>query len=1055
MSITELSIKRPLLITVIFTVLILFGAISYTGLNYDLLPKFDAGVITVNTRYVGGSPDNIQSLITKPIEDAISTVEGIDIVTSTSMENVSIIKIQLKSGVSDLSAQQDVERRIAQIKSTLPADADDPVVNRFSTDQFPILNLSVSAKLSSQQLYQLIDQSILPELSNVSGVGQISLIGGEPREIEVNLDNAKLAAYSLSAKQIYQLISSSNVSYPAGDVVSNENRTSIQLNTDISQIQALHDLVLKQIPGGSRVLLSDVATITDSQARTSTLNRINGREGIGIQISKTNDANSVAVSEAVKEKLVEIKKEYATQGFDYQIASDQSIYTLSSADAVVEDLLMAILIVGGVMLLFLHSLRSSFFVLVAIPSAMIPTFIVMSVLGFSLNLMTLLGLSLVVGILVDDSIVVLENIFRHLEMGKSKVQAALDGRTEIGFTAVAITMVDLVVFMPMALTGGLIGNILREFALVVVFSTLMSLLVSFTLTPLLASRFGSLPTMNANTWWGQINLGFERLIDSLKEAYGTALGWSLRHQWLVFIPILAMLIGSVALVPKGFIGASFTGTSDRGQLSVQLELSPDMPLYQTNLLTKQAEQLVLKHPEVMTVYSLVGTQTGSIGGGSSNANLAELDVTLVDKTARLMTTDQFGVLVRDEIEKIPGLKVTVIPTGITGSTTSPIQLVVKGSLPDSVSKAAVLIKQVMQQTPGTDYVAFTTKGSKKTIRITPDREKIATLGLTVPDVSASIQLAFSGNNKTNFSQNGDDYPINVVLQPTDKQTLPDVRNTVLQNNNRQIIRLYQVASVDEVLVQSVLERTNRLNSITITSSAVGRPSGTIVKDIQTKLAQQHLPVGVSVSYLGDAKNQNEAFSSLGFALLIAIALVYFVMVGLYESVIYPFVVLFSIPVALIGALLAIALTMNQLTIFTLIGMIMLLGLVAKNGILIVDFVNHLRSEGHPIREALVEAGKERLRPIMMTTFAMILGMLPLAYSTSPGSEFKNGMAWVLIGGLTSSFLFTLFLVPNVYLVVDWLQEKAGRLFRSKKDVRSANRPQTTTSANGTRVITAK
>lgn len=1023
MSLTEIAIKRPLLIVTVFTALILFGIIGYSGLNYNLLPSFSTGNITIRTVLAGASPIEVQNKITKPIEEVISTVEGLDIVTSSSLQNVSLIQVALKSDASDIQAQQDIERKINQIKSTLPADIDEPVVNRINTDNIPILNLSATASIPQKDLYQLIDQDIKPKLSSVQGVGQINITGGQAREIRIELDNARLQMYGLSSKHVFQAVSANTTSIPGGNINNRNEQMSITINADFSQTQLLPNLVIRDNGAGSRVLLKDVATISDSQEKVETINRINGNPGIGIQILKTDDANAVEVNKGIKQVLTELKQTYQAQHFDYQIASDQSVYTLSSADAVMHDLLLAILIVGVIMLLFLHSLRSSIFVLIAIPSAMIPTFIVMSAMGFSLNLMTLLALSLVVGILVDDSIVVLENIFRHMEMGKDKRTAALDGRNEIGFTAVAITLVDVVVFLPMAFTGGLIGNILREFSIVVVVSTLMSLLVAFTLTPLMASRFARLEHLSTGTLWGRIILGFENFLNKIKEGYAQVLHGVLHHKRYLLVLVLMLLIASVALIPTGFIGASFTGTSDRGELAIQLETASDLPIQQTNLLVEEAEKLVLKHPEVQTAYTLVGTQTGAKG---NTENTAEISVALVDKTDRDFTADQFGLTVRSEIEKIPGLQVTVIPTSITGSVNSPIQIVVKGTNQDSVSKAAAQVREVVGSTPGSDYVRFSTKGPVKQVQVTPCRDRIAALELTLPDVAQSIQLAFNGNDKLDFTQGDDVYRIKLGIREGDKQNIDAVKNLSLSNNKGQFVRLWQVADVQEVTGQSILQRTNRQNSITVTSTAVGRPSGTIVEEIKASLQKVHLPPGIELNYQGDAKNQGDAFGSLGFALMIALVLVYMVMVGLYESLVYPFVVIFSVPVALIGALLAIALTMNQLTIFTIIGMIMLLGLVTKNGILIVDFANHLKAQGYSVIDALVEAGKERLRPIIMTTFAMILGMLPLALSQSAGSEFKNGMAWVLIGGLTSSFVFTLLLVPSVYMVVEGLLEKFDR-----------------------------
>ena len=420
MSITELSIKRPLLITVIFVTLILFGWISYKQLDYNLLPKFEANVLSVQTTYRGASSDEVQNSVTKAVEEAVSSVEGVDRVTSVSQEGVSVVTIELKTNADVSIAQRDAERKINEIESTLPDDADKPIVRKFNTDELPVLRISATTKLSEPELFDLVDNKIKPLLQNVPGVGQVTLIGGNEREIQVTLDNDKLQAYGISSAQVNQLVANSNSSYPAGDVQTNNTRFSLRLDAKATKVDDLRNLILRENADGSRLLLKDVATVTDAQTEAKTINRMNGQTGIGIQISKQADANAVEVSEAVKAKLETIKTQYAAQGFNYEIAADQSIYTLASADAVTHDLFLAILIVGAVMLLFLHSLRSSMFVLVAIPSAMIPTFILMHLFGFSLNLMTLMGLSLVVGILVDDSIVVLENIYRHLEMGKKK-----------------------------------------------------------------------------------------------------------------------------------------------------------------------------------------------------------------------------------------------------------------------------------------------------------------------------------------------------------------------------------------------------------------------------------------------------------------------------------------------------------------------------------------------------------------------------------------------------------------------------------------------------------
>lgn len=1032
MSITEISIKRPLLITVIFVTLILFGFISYKSLNYSLLPKFDANVISVMTVYRGASSEEVQNSVTKHIEDAVSAIEGVDKVNSISREGLSFVTVQLKPGISTVIAQRDAERKISQVRQLLPDDVDDPLVNRFNTDEFPVLKLSVVSNLPATELFDLVDQKIKPELSNVQGVGTIALIGGISRQINVELDNEKLKSYGIPAALVYQILATSNNSYPAGEVKTESERYSLQLDGNASSVEELRNLVIRKNRDGSKVYMRDVAVLTDGASEFKTINRINGVNGLGIEISKQADANTVEVVEKSKLKLEELKTRYAAQGFDYQIGNDQSTYTLASAEGVTHDLFLAVLIVAAVMLLFLHSIRSSMFVLVALPSAMIPTFIMMYAFGFSLNLMTLMALSLVVGILVDDSIVVLENIYRHLEMGKNKVNAALEGRAEIGFTAMAITLVDVVVFVPMALAGGMIGNILREFSLVVVFSTLMSLFVSFTLTPLLASKWGKVEILSKSSLWGRFSLMIENFLDGIKNAYSKILRWSLGHKRYVLGGIFLLFVGTMALLPAGFIGTAFVAQGDKGEFNLLLELDPQATLKQTNLATQHVEQLLLNKPEVVDVFTSVGTRPGAMSTSSSSSNYSTLSVKLLEKEDRSISTDDFSASIREEVGKIPGIKVVVQIPGVTGTSEAPIQVAVKGSNMDEIWATAAKVEAIVRKVPGTDYVEYSTSTPKPEIDIHLDKEKMAMLGVSASDVGNAVQLAFRGNDQTKYKDNGNDYAIRVALDQADAKNMESVRALTVVNNRGAAIQLDQFATVSEKLGQSVLERLDRLNAVKVTASSVGRPTGTIVNDIRKEIDKMDKPAGVTVQFLGEAERQADAFGSLGVAMLIGILLVYLIMVALYESVVHPFVVMFSLPVAMIGAILALALTMESMTIFAIVGLIMLMGLVAKNGILIVDFAKHEYASGKSLVEALVAAGEERLRPILMTTIAMIAGMLPIAIASGAGAEVKNGMAWVIIGGLTSSLLLTLLLVPTMFYIVERLRDKFSQWFGGGK-----------------------
>ncbi|MDF7818550.1 efflux RND transporter permease subunit [Runella sp. MFBS21] len=1032
MSITEIAIKRPLLVTTVFIVLALFGILGYQQLSYNLLPKFEANVISVATTYIGASADEVETNVTKRIEDALSSLEGLDRMTSISQQGVSIVTIQLKNGINTTLAQQDAQRKVEQIINSLPDEADRPIINKFSTDELPVLRMGVTADLSPTELYDLIDDELKPQLSNVPGVGQVNVIGGNERQIQVNVSSEKLRAYGVSIVQVSQAINNANTSYPAGQLETRNSQYSIRFDATLETTNRMRNLVVARRADGSEVLLKNVAEVVDATAKPTAINHINAKPSIGIQILKQSDANAVSVSELVQKKITTLETQHGNKHLKFTIASDQSVYTLASAHAVVDDLFLAILIVSVVMLMFLHSFRSSLFVLVALPSSILPTFLLMYLAGFSLNLMTLMALSLVVGILVDDSIVVLENINRHLEMGKDKRTAALDGRNEIGFTALAITLVDIVVFVPLAMTGGLIGNILREFSLVVVFSTMMSLVVSFTLTPLLISRFGKLETLSSNTLWGKLNLGFERFLDRVIAVYSQYLTWVLGHKRWMYLGVLALFIGSVALVPAGFIGAAFMPKSDLSEMSIQLELAPTASIYQTNTIAQQAEQIILKHPEVTNVFTNVGYTSSGLAT-SSNSNVADINIKLIDKKLRTTSTDDFGQIFKKEVSQIPGVKVTVSPASIVGSAQAPIQIAVKGTSLETIRKSAAQVLQVVQSVAGTQDVKYSVKDPKPEITVQLDREKMAQLGISASDVGMALQNSFRGNDRSKFKQNGNEYDILISLDQFDRSSLQDVSHLLFVNNQGKSFELSQFAKVQEQIGESVLERIDRLSSITVNAQVVGRPVGTVGADIQKKMADVKLPEGVSVQYLGQMQQQSDAFGSLGLALGIAILLVYFVMVALYESVIYPFVVLFSIPVALIGALLALALTMESLTVFSIVGMIMLLGLVAKNAILIVDFTNHLKEQGHDVIHALIEAGKERMRPILMTTLAMVFGMLPIALASGASAETKNGMAWVIIGGLTSSLVLTLFVVPATYLIVDRLKDRfSGKGKKPKK-----------------------
>lgn len=1034
MSITEIAIKRPTLIVVIFTVLSIVGIICYQRLNYNLFPKFEMPVISVVTIYPGASPGVMETSVTKPLEDAVATLENLDKIASISQEGVSFITIQLTNDANVDIALQDAQRKINSVLSTLPDDAETPSLNKFSFDDLPILQFSASSKLSPMEFYQLMDNRIRPELSKISGMGQITLVGGKKRKIMVNVKRQRLEAYGISLSQIVNVIKAGNQEVPAGEVKGKTDQFDLRVEGEVKSLDQLANLVVLKGKDGGLVRLSEVAEVTDATEEVETLSRINYKSSIGVLIQKQTDANTVQVSEEVKKMLQDLQVEYKEIGLNFIVSSDTSTFTLAAAHSVLEDLLFAVILVALVMLVFLHSIRNAAIVMVAIPLSIVSTFIAMYIFNFSLNLMTLMALSLVIGILVDDSIVVLENIYRHLEMGSDQRTAALEGRNEIGFTALSITLVDVVVFGPLSLVGGLIGNILREFSIVVMVSTLMSLFVSFTVTPMLASRFSRILKFSNETLFGRFNNWFERKFEELKENYTTLLKWSLRHRLIVTTIIVVMLIASFALVPLGLIGSTFIAEGDRGEFVVTLELDQTSTLYHTNQITSEVEKIILKKPVVVKVFSTVG-QSSTLGSNQPANNISQLTVIMTDKKERTITVDEFANEIKNEISQIPGIKVTSTPTGLTGSADDlPIQIIVRGVDLKNVMAYANEILSTIKKIPGISDPDLSVNEGNPELEVRLDRDKMAKLGLSVADVGGTLMTAFTGNTDIKYREADEEYDIKIVLDQFDRRNVDDVKRLTVINPSGQLITLSQFAVVQQSRGPSKLERNNRIPSVTVKSNVVGRPVGTVGDEIQAKVIGLKKPAGVNISYEGQLEQQAEAFTSLLIAFMIGIVFVYLIMVALYNSYTYPFVVLFSIPLAIIGALVALALTKETLNIFSILGMIMMMGLVAKNAILLVDFTNHMKEKGANTFDALIEAGRERIRPIFMTTLTMILGMMPIALASGAASEAKNGLAWVLIGGLTSSMFLTLIFVPIVYETIDAVIYKISKRFSKKADV---------------------
>lgn len=1025
MNITEISIKRPSLIIVLFSVLILLGYIGFKNLSYELMPDFNQPVVVIKTVYPGAEPQEVETSVSRKIEDALSNLEGVDYLVTKSLPNASIIIANLKYGTDLDKTMQDAQRYIDNIKKDLPASILSPEMSKVSPNDLPIMSISSTSSMSTTEFYQKMTDEYLPQIQQIKGVAELTVLGGEEREIQVKVNQEKLRLHKVSLSQVVEMINRSGLDLPAGKIQSNTESNSVRLTGKFNTIEDVENVQVAMPIPGSPIYVKDLATVTDVVKDIESVSRYNGENGIGLLLKKQGDANAVDVSTEVREKFAEIEKRNKKDKVQFIIADDSTDNTIAAVESVVEDLILAVILVSIVMLLFLRSLRNALIVLVAIPTSLVTAFAMMWMLDYTLNLMTLLAMSLIIGILVDDATVVLENIQRHLDMGKGKREASMEGRMEIGFSALSITLVDIVVFLPILFIQVFVADMLKQFSVVVITSTLTSLLVGFTLTPWMASRIGKSEDLKPTNLFNKFLLWFEVQLETFTEWYGKQLKWVLDHK-LAFTGIVVALFALTGIMMKqNIIGAELISTGDQGKFRMSLEFDKSTSIQQNNLISQNVEDFIINQPDVSTVFSNIGgpsTGIGSLGVGSPNKT--EFTVQLKPKEDRnSQRTEKFMQDLREILrEKYPQANYSMAALGLVPRT-APVELTLSGTDVKVVMKTAAELKTAIEEIPGSDNVQLSVEEGSPEYKIIPNKDKMQRLGLNTAYVGINLRTALSGNEDATITENGIEFPIRIWLDDFNRENYEDIKNLTIVNPMGISVKISQFADVVRDNSPSLLERKDRQPAVTLTSDALGRPSGSVADDVVAYLKENPLPEGIDMTWGSDIKRQNDSFGALGNVLLISFLLIYLIMVALYDSFVYPFVVLFSIPVAIIGALLALNLSISHLSLFALLGLIMLMGLVVKNAILIVDFTNQLKAQGMHYKEALLVAGKGRMRPILMTSISMIVGMLPIALASGTASEWKNGLAWVIIGGVTSSLILTVYLVPVVYAVVDGVKER--------------------------------
>jgi HAE1 family hydrophobic/amphiphilic exporter-1 len=1025
MKLARISIQRSTVPIVLFTVLILLGLFSASKIKYALIPEITTANVTVTTLYPGAGPHEVEQSVTIPVEDAVASMEGIEEISSTSIENLSIVSISLAMDANVDVAVQQATQKVNSILSSLPGEIKTPSINKFDLSALPIYTAGINSTLTETEFYRLVNDRIKPELASISGVSRVDLVGGLEREIKVMLDPNKLEAFKLNLLEVMRMIDYANMEIPTGKLKSSTNEITIRLSGKIRTISQLKEVIVGASSQGEIVKLNDIADVYQGIKDPDYITRLDGSETIGIEISRQKEANAVEVSNRVKQKFAELEKEYNQHQLKFKTADDQSRFTIQAADAVMHDLILAIILVSAIMLIFLHSLRNSIFVLIAIPTSLITTFTAMYLFDFSFDLISLTSLSLVVGSLVDDAIVVIENIYRHMEMGKNRIQASYDGVKELGLTVTAITLVLVAVFLPIAFVQGVVGDLLREYAVTIVVSMLVSLLVSFTLVPWMTSKWAVLAGPKDNLIGKTLTI-FESRIDQVNKWLLNWMHWSLKNKTITLTGAVMIFLGSFMLFPAGYIGAEFASSGDRGVFVIRLEFPHDISLQENNNKTRIAENYLRSLPEVNMVYTTVGKKSGMISS-TATPYYSELSVTMVSKDQRKTQTSVFARKVRAKLEEmIVGTKIKAVSVSIMGSEDVPLKYYIVGNNLDSVLTYAQEVHNLLDTIDGTVETEISVENNNPEYNISVNRDKMTKLGLSLASVGGILRTSFAGNTDNKLQDGEDKYDINIQLDESDRRTKTDLENvSFVSMGSGDLIKLSQFATITEANGPSRLERYNRKPSVTLTSQIIGVSQATIQNEFESGLIQLRVPEGTELTTSKETKMMAESFIDLGLAFLAAIISVYLIMVVLYNSWADPFIVMFSIPLAITGAIWALALTNTTMSVFTILGLVMLVGLVAKNAILIVDFANELMRGGKDLVNAISEAVALRFRPILMTNVSMVIGLIPLALSKSEGAEWKNGIGWTLIGGLTVSMILSMIIVPVVFYLVKKLQLRLG------------------------------
>ncbi len=1025
MILSDLSVKQPVFATMMMIALVVLGIFSYRELSIDLFPDIDLPVVTVQTLYPGVAPETVETEVTKRIEEAVNPIEGVKHISSTTTEGVSIVITEFELGTDIHTAAQDVRSKVSALKRDFPTGVEEPVIDRLDPADMPIVSLSVtSPQLSPKDLMLLAEKVIRKRLENIEGVGSLKIVGGQRREIQVFLDPERMKAYSLTVPEIVLALKRENIEVPAGKLKAGVMEELVRVEGKVSDPRMFQNLIVKTIQGVP-VHLNEIARVTDGYEEQRTLALINGQRSLALEIRKQSGSNTVDVAEAVKAALPKLNQELPAQA-RLSVVRDSSIFIRDAVEDVQTTLILGALFTISIVFLFLNSWRSTVITGLTLPVSIISAFIIMRSLGFSLNILTLMGLSLSVGLLIDDAIVVRENIVRHMQFGRNHYEAARFGTSEIGLAVMATTFSIIAVFVPIAFMKGIVGRFFYEFGITIAFAVLVSLFVSFTMDPMLSSRWydPAVETHIRRRGLARVLESFDNWFLNLRLTYEKAIRFSLRHR--AWILLISLALFGAGLLIFDTLGEEFMPSYDRGEFQVSFKSTPGSTLEQTEAISNEIAGLILSKPEVGYVFATIGA------GSTSALNEGSVYVKLKPEKERTRSDDELRADLRKELAVYGSAIISIEDVADMGDS-RPLQISVQGPDMKELDRISTEVMDRIRKVPGAVDIDRSLDPDKPEIKVRIDRRLASDLGIELESLAMTMRTLLNGEVATQFEdEDGDAYDVRVRLSDQARRSAEILNDIDILSSKKDaagrdiLISIGQVVNYSRAASPSQIRHYDLMREVRIFANTAGRPMGNVENDLQDVVDAMKLPVGYAVLFTGDSEVMNETFDYIYEALILAIVFIYLILASQFGSFTHPLAIMLSLPLSLIGVAGMLLFAGDTLNIMSMIGLILLMGLVTKNAILLIDYTRRLRLEGKDRTAALVEAGKTRFRPIVMTTMAMIFGMLPLAFEIGAGSELRAPMARAVIGGLITSTLLTLIAVPVVYSLLDDLVIKISR-----------------------------